>query len=261
MDLKKTILVTLLITVFIVGALSTVNAATKTTSKTSKVNKDTLKVSAPSVINTYKKSQNFKVTVKNKKTGTVIKNIKVNIKIYTGKKYKTYNKKTNNKGIIKINTKPLKTGKHKVVIKVKTTKKYKAKTIKSTIKIVKKSSKDSKTSPNSQNISLTQNTTNTQSNSSTEQPKTKLRTYMTNPLTSFKYYAGSPAGFDMDLRLKDENKKDLKNKTIEIYKNGNFYKTVQSGKSISIISNQGYQFLFKFLGDEEYEPCNYTYIY
>lgn len=84
----------------------------KTTSKTSKVTKVSLKVSAPSVTNVYKKSQTFKVTVNNKNTGKSMKNVKANIKI--GKK--KYNKKTNSKGIISINTKALKKGTYKVVI-------------------------------------------------------------------------------------------------------------------------------------------------
>lgn len=122
MNFKKAILVALIISVFIVGAVSTASAAST---------KATLKVSAPKVTNEYKKSQTFKVTIKNKKTGKAMQNIKANIKI--GKK--TYNKKTNKKGIISINTKSLKKGTYKVTIKIKATKKYKKASAKSTIKI------------------------------------------------------------------------------------------------------------------------------
>lgn len=73
-------------------------------------------INAPKIINKYKKSKYFKLTVKNKATKKIVKNLKVKIKVYTGKKYKTYTIKTNNKGVAKLNTKTLKIGKHKVVI-------------------------------------------------------------------------------------------------------------------------------------------------
>lgn len=136
MNFKKMIAVVLLISIFMMGAVSAMEETPvkKTTSKTSKVTKDSLKVSAPSVTNVYKKSQTFKVTVNNKNTGKAMKNVKANIKI--GKK--KYNKKTNSKGIISINTKALKKGTYKVVIKIKATKKYKKASAKSSIKIVSK---------------------------------------------------------------------------------------------------------------------------
>lgn len=126
MNYKKAILVALMISVFVLGAVSTASAAST---------KATLKVSAPKVTNEYKKSQAFKVTVKNKKTGKAMNSVKVNIKVYTNKKYKTYNVKTNKKGIATINTKKLTKGTHKVIIKIKATKKYKKASAKSTIKI------------------------------------------------------------------------------------------------------------------------------
>lgn len=131
MNLKKAILVALILSVFIVGAISTASAAST---------KVTLKVSAPKVTNEYKKSQTFKVTVKNKKTGNALKNVKANIKI--GKK--TFNKKTNKKGIISINTKSLKKGTYKVTIKIKASKKYKKASAKSTIKITSSKTKQGK---------------------------------------------------------------------------------------------------------------------
>jgi uncharacterized FlaG/YvyC family protein len=115
------------------------NVKADTIKSSVKISKAALTVSAPRVTNTYKKSQAFKVTVKNKKTGKAIKGVKVIIKVYTGKKYKTYKAKTNSKGLAKFNTKKLSVGKHKVVIKIKGTKKLKAKSAKSSIKIVKSS--------------------------------------------------------------------------------------------------------------------------
>lgn len=83
---------------------------------TLKITKAKTTVKAPKVTNKYKKSKYFKVTVKNKATGKVVKNTKVKVKVYTGKKTKTYTIKTNSKGLAKLNTKSLKIGKHKVVI-------------------------------------------------------------------------------------------------------------------------------------------------
>jgi hypothetical protein len=109
---------------------------TKTTSK--KTTKSTLSISAPKVTKNYKKSGVFKVTVKNQKTKKAVKGITLKIKVYTNSKYKTYTLKTNKNGVAKINTKSLKKGTHKVVVTAKATKKYKAKTVKSSIKIIKK---------------------------------------------------------------------------------------------------------------------------
>ncbi|WP_458454034.1 hypothetical protein [Methanobrevibacter sp.] len=73
------------------------------------------KVSAPSVVKTYKKKGTFKITVKDEKKNP-IKKLKLNVKVYTGKKYKTYKITTNSKGIVTLSTKKLKIGTHKVVI-------------------------------------------------------------------------------------------------------------------------------------------------
>lgn len=83
---------------------------------TVKIAKAKTTVKAPKVTKRFKKSEYFKVTVKNKATKKVVSNVKVKIKVYTGKKYKTYTVKTNKNGIAKINTKNLKVGKHRVVI-------------------------------------------------------------------------------------------------------------------------------------------------
>ncbi|MDO5850296.1 MAG: hypothetical protein Q4P14_03695, partial [Methanobacteriaceae archaeon] len=80
------------------------------------IKKCTTTVSASKVINKYKKSAYFKVTIKNKATGKVISGLTLKIKVYTGKKYKTYTVKTNSKGVAYLNTKALKKGTHKVVI-------------------------------------------------------------------------------------------------------------------------------------------------
>ena len=69
-------------------------------------------IKAPKVTSKYKKSNYFKVNVKNKITKSPVKKTYVKIKIDK----KTYKVKTNSKGVAKINTKKLKVGKHKVVI-------------------------------------------------------------------------------------------------------------------------------------------------
>ena len=73
-------------------------------------------VKAPKITAKYKKSKYFKITVKNKVTKKVAKNLKIKVKVYTGKKYKIFNLKTNKNGQTKINTRSFKVGKHKVVI-------------------------------------------------------------------------------------------------------------------------------------------------
>ena len=69
-------------------------------------------IKAPEVINEYKKSQYFKVTVKNKANGKAAGKVVLKLKI--GKT--TYKVKTNKKGVVKFNTKNLKVGKYKVKI-------------------------------------------------------------------------------------------------------------------------------------------------
>lgn len=64
----------------------------------------------------FKKSDYFKVNVKNKISKKAVSKVKIKIKVYTNKKFKTYSVKTNKKGTAKINTKNLKIGKHKVII-------------------------------------------------------------------------------------------------------------------------------------------------
>ena len=92
------------------------NYVVKKTTSSIKVSKAKTTIKAPKVTVKSKKSNFFKVTVKNQATKKVVSNIKVKIKVYTGKKFKTYTVKTNSKGIAKINTKTLSVGKHNVVI-------------------------------------------------------------------------------------------------------------------------------------------------
>ena len=80
---------------------------------TIKITKAKTTVSAPKVVSKHKKSKNFKIKVKNKATGKMVKNLKLKVKI--GKK--TYKLKTNSKGIAKFNVKRLGVGSYKVVIK------------------------------------------------------------------------------------------------------------------------------------------------
>ena len=64
----------------------------------------------------YNQSKYFKLTLKNKKTKNVLKNVRVKLRIYTGKKYKDYYVKTDVNGVAKFNTNILKIGNHKVLI-------------------------------------------------------------------------------------------------------------------------------------------------
>lgn len=236
MNFKKAILVTLLISIFVVGMVSTVSATST---------KATLKVTAPKVTNTYKQSQSFKVTVKNQKTGKAMKNVKATIKIDK----KTYNKKTNKKGIIIINTKSLKKGTHKVTIKIKATKKYKKASAKSTIKIVKKSD------------------TNTNQTTSKE----KIETHFT--IKEIRYSRsgnGALKGAHVTLNLVDANGKIL-HKSIKgsmrrwdydtfWYVNVGDVVTGKSGEEMYLTCDDwgADQIFVSFAGDEDYESSSYT---
>ena len=90
-------------------------------------------VKAPEITSKFKKSKNFKITVKNKFTNKFLKKVKVKVKVYTGKKHKIYIVKTDKKGVAKLNVKKLSKGTHKVVISSGNSK-YKIST-KSTIRI------------------------------------------------------------------------------------------------------------------------------
>lgn len=100
----------------VVVSLSNANYVVSSKTSSIKVSKATTTVTAPVV--KYKKGANkyFKVTVKNKATGKVVKSLAIKIKVYTGKKYKTYTVKTNTKGIAQLSTRALAKGTHKVVI-------------------------------------------------------------------------------------------------------------------------------------------------
>ena len=82
-----------------------------------KIAKAKTSVKAPKLVNKFKKSKYFKVSVKSSKKP--LKYVEIKIKVYTGIKHKTYTVKTNKKGTVKIKTKKLKMGKHKVVISSK----------------------------------------------------------------------------------------------------------------------------------------------
>ena len=88
----------------------------KSSSITITVKKAKTTVKAPKVVNKYKKSEYFTVTVKNAETKKPVDYTYVKVKVYTGKNFKTYKIKTNSKGVAKLNTKNLKKGTHKVII-------------------------------------------------------------------------------------------------------------------------------------------------
>lgn len=104
----------------------------KKTTTSATITKSKTIVKAPKVTNKYKKSEYFKITVKNKATKKPFKNTYIKVKIDK----KTHKIKTNSKGIAKINTKNLKIGKHKVTITSANLKNYQM-SAKSTITIKK----------------------------------------------------------------------------------------------------------------------------
>ncbi len=87
-----------------------------------KINKATLKVSAPQITTKYKKKGYFEVRVLY--GDKPVNKLTLKLKFYTGKKYTTYTIKTNSYGIAKLKLTNRKLGTHKIVIK-STNKKYK----------------------------------------------------------------------------------------------------------------------------------------
>ena len=84
-----------------------------------KLFKTQTKLSVKNITGNLNQSKYFKLTLKDKKTKKVLKNVKVNLRIYTGKTYKDYVVKTDKNGIAKFNAKILKLGSHKVLISPK----------------------------------------------------------------------------------------------------------------------------------------------
>ena len=103
-----------------------------------KISKAKITISAPKTTNYFNESKKFNITIKNKESKKVMKNIKVNVKVYTGKKYKSYSLKTNKYGVVRFNTKSLSKGTHKVTVNVKSSSKVKAASKNSSVSIVKR---------------------------------------------------------------------------------------------------------------------------
>ena len=103
-----------------------------------KISKAKITISAPKTTNYFNESKKFNITIKNKESKKVMKNIKVNVKVYTGKKYKSYSLKTNKYGVVSFNTKSLSKGTHKVTVNVKSSSKDKAASKNSSVSIVKR---------------------------------------------------------------------------------------------------------------------------
>lgn len=91
-------------------------AITSAEKTTATITKASTSVNAPKIINKYKTTQYFRVTVKHATTGKTISSLKLNLKIYTGSNFKTYQITTNNKGIASFNTNSLSIATHKVEI-------------------------------------------------------------------------------------------------------------------------------------------------
>lgn len=87
-----------------------------------KINKATLKVTAPQITTKYKKKGYFYVRVLY--GDKPVNKLTLKLKFYTGRKYTTYTIKTNSYGIVKLKLTTRKLGTHKIVIK-STNKKYK----------------------------------------------------------------------------------------------------------------------------------------
>ena len=64
----------------------------------------------------FKKSDYFKVKIKNKATRKPVAKVKIKLRIFTGNKYQTFTVKTSKYGNAVFDTKDLSIGKHKVVI-------------------------------------------------------------------------------------------------------------------------------------------------
>lgn len=73
-------------------------------------------VNAPAVTVQFKKSDYFKVKIKNKATRKPVAKVKIKLRIFTGNKYQTFTVKTSKYGNAVFDTKDLSIGKHKVVI-------------------------------------------------------------------------------------------------------------------------------------------------
>lgn len=225
------------------------------TQKTSyvKVSKAKMSIVAPSASAIYKKAGKFTITVKHKESKKPLNAVKVTVKVYTGKKYKTYNLKTNKKGVVSIPTKALSKGKHKVAIKTKATSKIKAASKTSYITVKKATSSSSSSSQGGE----------------TEKPKEPLNTTMKiGGFVSYIYYAGSPAGFTTTFYIYDQNGNRVDNLTIHVYESTYYesnvlknWTTIKSGSSAKIYANNNKRYIFRFLGDENYLPCEYIYKY
>lgn len=87
-----------------------------------KINKATLKVSAPQITTKYKKKSYFEIRVTY--GDKPVNKLTLKVKFYTGKRYTTYTIKTNSYGIAKLKLTNRNLGTHKIVIK-SSNKKYK----------------------------------------------------------------------------------------------------------------------------------------
>ena len=92
------------------------NYTVKKTYTTIQVAKAKTVVKAPAVTVKVKKSNYFKIKVKNKANYNPVGKVKIKLRILTGNKFKTYTVKTSKYGNAVFNTKGLSVGKHKVVI-------------------------------------------------------------------------------------------------------------------------------------------------
>jgi len=221
-----------------------------------KAAKSALIVSAPKVINTYKKGT-FKVTVKDKKTKKPVKGIKLKIKVYTGKKSKIYSVKTNKNGIAKISTKKLSKGTHKVVVKVKATKKYKGKTVKSSIKIQTKSSSNNK---GKISTSITADYT------LTTRSKERVNRYAHGTFSTYVQYPY--ISIKPTLEGADGKKISGEYEAIVYYYTGNDYQLLKTetfkGKYGEVTRYSGtpagwdYQIVIKYKGNSKYAPCEFS---
>lgn len=113
------------------------NAYMQGDERTTSINlyKAKLFISAPKIITDKNNTKTFKITVKNKETKRVMKNINVAVKVYTGKKFKIYNLKTNSLGQATLSVSSLSADTHNVIISAKAGLKHYSATARSSITI------------------------------------------------------------------------------------------------------------------------------
>lgn len=218
-----------------------------------KVSKAKMIIVAPAGSAVYKQNGKCTITVKHAESKKPLSGITVTVRVYTGKKYSTFNVKTNKEGVSSIPTKTLSMGKHNVALSTKANSKYYAAGKKSSITVKK---------------AVQTKVSNNVSSGEVQKPKGPLNTTMKMGMTSFNYMYGSPAGFSTRFIIYDGNGNRVDGLPIKVYQSTYYesnvrknWTTIKSGSWVNIPANNGHRYVFDFLGDENYLPCEYIYLY